>query len=173
MKTLYLPLSILALLLISFTGSAQSRSYKIYDQFAHRDGFTSMAFSKSMIDAVNFNIDVENKKVTGDLMEIRILFANHDKTKNEESLGARISDKFSKMDYRKVEPNKQKGNDNVEFWIEGNSKTVKECHVIVSNEEDKQFSCLVSFYGNFKVEDLKSFEKFSRGQAKKEDSNEK
>jgi len=57
----------------------------------------------------------------------------------------------------------------VEFWIEGNSKQVKECHVLVKNSDDHQFSCLVSFYGNFKVEDLKSFEKFSRKQADKED----
>ena len=163
------------LIVLVFTGfavSAQSRSYKIYDQFAHKDGFTSLAFSKAMIDAVNLNIDEENKKVTGDLMEIRILFADHEKTKIEGSLSNIISGKFSKMDYKKVEPGEAKDHENAEFWIEGNSKTVKECHVILTNSEDNQFSCLVSFYGNFKIEDLKSFEKFGRKQADKGEKDE-
>ena len=76
------------------------------------------------------------------------------------------------MDYRKIDfqdAKNAKDNENVEFWVEGDSKRIKECHVIVLNSEDKEFSCLVSFYGNFKVEDLKSFEKFSRKQSEKED----
>ncbi len=166
-------LTLLVLLIcIGFDANAQSRSYKIHDQFAHRDGFTSLGFSKSMLDAVNMNIDEENKKVTGDLMEIRILFANREKTRDIGSLANIISGKFSNMDYKKVEPKDAKDDDNVEFWIEGNSRTVKECHVIVKNSDDKQFSCLVSFYGNFKVEDLKSFEKFSRKQSEKEEKDE-
>lgn len=55
----------------SFTGSGQSRSYRIYDEYAHHNGFTYLAFSKSMIDAVDFNID-ENKNIKGDLKEIRL-----------------------------------------------------------------------------------------------------
>jgi len=169
----FFKLTALALILFSAIGlSAQSKSYQIYDQFGHQDGFTSLSFSKAMIDAVNLNIDEENKKITGDLMEIRILFFNRDKSKSEESLFKIISGKLSKMDYRKVDlddAKDAKDNENAEFWIQGDSKRVKECHVIVMNSEDKQFSCLVSFYGNFKVEDLKSFEKFSRKQAEKED----
>lgn len=160
-----------ALILILFvvdTVSAQSRSYQIYDQFAHSDGFTLLTFSKAMIDMVNLNIDEENKKVMGDLLEVRILISSHEKNKDMGSLHQLFSGKFNKLNYRKVEPLDNNENENTEFWIEGNSKTVKECHVIVCNSEDKEFSCLVSFYGNFKVEDLKSFEKFSRKQAERE-----
>ena len=161
-------LSLLAILLaITITISAQSKSYRIYDEFGHRDGFTALAFSKAMIDAVNLNIDEENKKITGDLMEIRILIADRQKTKAEGSLSKIISEKLNKSDCRKVQPKDIKEDDNVEFWIEGDSKKVKECHVIVIDSDDKQFSCLVSFYGDFKVEDLKSFEKFSRKQVGK------
>ena len=167
MKTIYQLGFFVALLFTTISGSAQSRSYRIYDQFASRDGFTFLSFSKSMIDAVNMNIDEENKKITGDLLEIRILFSNREKNKNHESLAQSISEKLNNMDYRKIQPNDAK-EDNVEFWIDGNSKRVKECHVLVKNSDDHQFSCLVSFYGNFKVEDLKSFEKFSRKQADKE-----
>ncbi len=172
MNSLIRLLLTVVVLLTTITLSGQSRSYKIYDQYSHKDGFTSLGFSKSMIDAVNMNIDEENKKITGDLMEIRILFANREKTHDDGSLADVIAAKFSKMDYRKVEPKDSKDDNSAEFWIEGNSKNVKECHVIVRNSDDKQFSCLVSFYGNFKVEDLKSFEKFSRKQSEKEDKDE-
>ena len=168
MRTIYRFGVLVVLLFTILTGSAQSRSYKIYDQFANRDGITYLAFSKSMIDAVNFNIDENNKKVTGDLMEIRILFSNREKNRIHGSLSQIISDKLNNLDYKQIKPDDNKEDDNVEFWIDGNSKRVKECHVLVKNSDDHQFSCLVSFYGNFKVDDLKSFEKFSRKQADKE-----
>jgi len=169
MRTIYQLGIVAALLFTTLAGSAQSRSYRIYDQYANREGITFLAFSKSMIDAVNMNIDEENKKVTGDLMEIRVLFSNREKNKNHGSLAQNISERLNNLDYHKIQLNDAKDDDNVEFWIDGNSKRVKECHVLVKNSEDHQFSCLVSFYGNFKVEDLKSFEKFSRNQADKED----
>jgi len=156
---------LVAIIVTTLTGSAQSRSYRIFDEYTNHDGFTYMAFSKSMIDAVNLNLDEENKKVTGDLNEIRILVLNREKSNLGGSLSKIIADKFSKLNYRMIKPKDSDGSDNVEFWIEGDSKIVKECHVIVKNSNDKQFSCLVSFYGNFKVEDLKSLEKFSRKQS--------
>jgi hypothetical protein len=168
MKAIYKLTAIVVILFTTFTGSAQSRSYRIFDEFAHKDGFINLAFSKAMIDVVDLKIDEENKKITGDLMEIRILISDREKNKIEGSLSKIISGKFQKMDYKKVEPKNEAENDNIELWIDGDSKRVRECHVIVMNSEDDQFSCLVSFYGNFKVEDLKSFEKFSRKQANKQ-----
>jgi len=157
---------LVAIIITTLTGSAQSKSYRIFDEFANHDGFTYMAFSKSMIDAVDLKLDDENKKITGDLNEIRILVLNREKSNLGGSLPKTIADKFNKLNYRKVEPKDKGDSDNVEFWIEGDSKKVRECHVIVTDSKDNQFSCLVSFYGNFKVEDLDKFEKFSRKQAK-------
>ena len=166
-------LALLILLVLAInTLSAQSRSYSIYDQFAQRDGFTTLSFSKAMIDMVNLNIDEENKKITGDLTEVRILFSDKEKNKDLGAINKLFSEKFEKLKYRRIEPSEIKGTDDVEFWIEGNAKIVKECHVIVCSSDNKEFSCLVSFYGNFKVEDLKSFEKFSRKQAEKESKDE-
>ncbi len=156
---------LVAIIVTTLTGSAQSRSNRIFDEFANRDGFTYMAFSKSMIDAVDLKLDDENKKITGDLNEMRILVLNREKSNLGGSLPKIISEKFNKLNYKKVQPNDSNGSDNVEFWIEGDSKKVKECHVIVKVDKVNQFSCLVSFYGNFKVEDLDNFEKFSRKQA--------
>jgi len=157
---------LVAIIVTTLTGSAQSKSYRIFDEFANHDGFTYMAFSKSMIDAVDLKLDDENKKITGDLNEIRILVLNREKSNLGGSLRKTIADKFNKLNYRKVEPKDKGDSDDVEFWIEGDSKKVRECHVIVTDSKDNQFSCLVSFYGNFKVEDLDKLEKFSRKQAK-------
>ncbi len=158
---------LIALFITSLTGSGQSKSYRIFDEFANKDGFTYLSFSKSMIDAVNLTLDEENKKVTGDLKEIRILLLNREKSDQSEALPKILSEKFNRMNYKKVEPKDQKDEDDAEFWIEGDANRVKECHVIVKDHNDNKFSCLVSFYGNFKVEDLKSLEKFSRKQAEK------
>lgn len=159
-----------AMLISSLAGSGQSKSYRIYDEYSNRDGFTYLAFSKSMIDAVDLKLDEENKKITGDLNEIRILVLNREKSNLSGSLPKIISEKFNKLNYKKVQPKDPEGSDNVEFWVEGDSKKVKECHVIVIDDKDNQFSCLVSFYGNFKVEDLDRFEKFSRRQAEESHS---
>ena len=158
---------LVALIISTLSGSGQSKSYQIFDEFANKDGFTYLAFSKSMIDAVDLKLDDENKKVTGDLKEIRILIIDNEKANYKGSLAKTIAEKFDSFNYRKVEPNDSKDSKDVEFWIEGNSNKVKECHVIVKQKSDSSFSCLVSFYGNFKVEDLENLEKFSRSQASK------
>lgn len=158
---------LVALLISTLTGLGQSRSYRIFDEYANHEGFTYMAFSKAMIDMVNLNLDDENKKITGDLNEIRILILNREKSNLGGTMQKTLSEKFNKLNYRNVKLKDQDNNDDVEFWVEGDSKRVKECHVLVRDNKDNQFSCLVSFYGNFKVEDLERLEKFSRGQGKK------
>ena len=167
---LFFKLGVLVALLIStLTGSAQSKSYRVFDEYANKEGFTYFAFSRAMIDAVNLTLDEENKKVTGDLNEIRFLLLNREKSNLGSSLSKVLANKFDNLGYRKVEPKDSDKNEDVEFWIDGDSKRINECHVIVRNSEDKQFSCLVSFYGKFKVEDLESLEKFSRKQGNKKD----
>ena len=165
---LFFKLGVLVALLIStLTGSAQSKSYRVFDEYANKEGFTYFAFSRAMIDAVNLTLDEENKKVTGDLNEIRFLLLNREKSNLGSSLSKVLANKFDNLGYRKAEPKDSYKNEDVEFWIDGDSKRINECHVIVRNSEDKQFSCLVSFYGKFKVEDLESLEKFSRKQGNK------
>jgi hypothetical protein len=122
-----------------------------------------------MIDAVNLKLDEENKKVTGDLNEIRFLLLDREKSNLGGTLSKSMASKLEKLEYRKAEPNDADANDDVEFWVDGDSKRINECHVIVRNSDDNQFTCLVSFYGNFKVEDLENLEKFSRKQANKKE----
>jgi Domain of unknown function (DUF4252) len=164
MKNRALVLFIVILLFTTIFVQGQSRSYKIYDQYVNQDGYTYFSFSKAMIDAVNLIIDEENKKVTGDLHEIRILILNDQKSNEKETLKKTLSEKFDQLNYKEIEFSDNKKGDNVVFRIDEDSERVKECHVILGDKENNQFSCMVSFYGNFKIEDLKSFEKFSRKQ---------
>lgn len=165
---LFFKLVVLAVLIISaLSGPAQSRSYRIFDEFANKDGFTYFAFSKAMIDAVDLKLDEGNKKVTGDLNEIRVLILDREKSKLVGPLPKILAGKFEKLDYKKAVPKETKENDDVEFWVDSGPNRVKECHVIVKDSNDGQFSCLVSFYGDFKVGDLENLEKFSRKQGNK------
>ncbi len=168
MKILLLILFTVSLLAITVFASAQSRSNKIYDQYVHKDGYTYFSFSKAMIDAVNLNIDEENKKVTGDLQEIRILILTEVKNQEKEKLRKSLSEKFDELNYKKIEFSEGNKNEHIEFRIDKELEIVRECHVIIGNNEDENFSCMVSFYGTFKIEDLKSFEKFSRKQIETE-----
>src|SRR5665648_514976 len=133
---------LVAIIVTTLTGSAQSKSYRIFDEFSNREGFTSLSFSKSMIDAVDLELDDENKKITGDLNEIRILFLNREKSNLGVSLPKTIADKFNKLNYKKVEPKDKGDSDDVEFWIEGDSKKVRECHVIVTDSKAVSYTHL-------------------------------
>jgi len=53
---------LVALFIATLTGFAQSRSYQIFDEYSKQEGFTNLSFSKTMIDAVNLNLDDENKR---------------------------------------------------------------------------------------------------------------
>ena len=57
--------------------NAQSKSYKMYDAFANKDGVANFSFSKNMADAFNIDLgDDDEKNVTGDLNEIRFMSYN-------------------------------------------------------------------------------------------------
>jgi hypothetical protein len=55
MKTITTILSTV-ILLISQMVVAQSKSDKMYDTFANKDGISSFSFSKNMIDAINLDL---------------------------------------------------------------------------------------------------------------------
>ena len=48
-----------AMLLAAIAGNSQSKSYKIYESYGNEDGFSYFTFSKSMIDAIDLNLDDE------------------------------------------------------------------------------------------------------------------
>lgn len=157
---------ILVAMLLSFlSGFGQSKSQRIYDHYPKEAGFTYFSFSKSMIDAMNLNMDEEGKKITGDFQECRVLIYNEEKG-NLKHLAEDLSKELESLHYEQVHPKGEKSTDEAEFWIEGKGDRVSECHIILGNKGDKNnSSLLISFFGNFKVEDLKKLEKIGQKQS--------
>jgi hypothetical protein len=158
---------ILVAMLISFlSGFGQTKSQKIFDRYPKEAGFTYFSFSKSMIDAMNLNMDEEGKKITGDFQECRLLIYNAEKG-NIKNLSKQLSEEFGSLRYEQVHPKGEKESDDAEFWILGDGKRVSECHIIIGNKGDiHNSSLLISFFGNFKVEDLKKLEGIAQKQGR-------
>ncbi len=156
---------ILVAMLLSFlSGFGQSKAQKIYDRYPKEAGFTYFSFSKSMIDAMNLNLDEEGKKITGDFQECRVLIYNEEKG-NLKHFAEDISKELESLRYEQVHPKGEKSTDEAKFWIEGKGNRVSECHIILNNKGNNNSSLLVSFYGNFKVEDLNKLEKIGQKQS--------
>jgi hypothetical protein len=164
--SLFYRIGILVAMLLSFlSGFGQTKSQKIYDRYTKEAGFTYFSFSKSMIDAMNLNLDEDGKKITGDFQECRILIYNAEKG-SIQHLSEKLSGELSTLRYEQVHPKGEKSDNEAEFWIEGKGDRVYECHIILGNKgENSNSSLLVSFYGNFKVEDLNKLEKIGQHQS--------
>lgn len=148
------------ILLVSQMVFAQSKSDKMYDAFANRDGISNFTFSKNMIDAINLDLgeDGEEKTVTGDLHQIRFMSYNPEKgsISGSEFLERAIG-YLPKNVYHKFEDDEESSD--AEIWLMGGKKKFQECHVFVKNEQVDQMQFVVSFYGDFTVNDLKKLRK--------------
>jgi len=149
-------------LLATLLLSAQSKSDKIYDTFAGRPGITNFSFSKSMIDAIDIDLgdDGDERNVTGDLSEIRFLSYNPEKGQLSGQEFMENAIKMLPRSYKKYEEDDD--DSDTEIWLLGRSKKYKECHLFVKNENGKGNRFIVSFYGDFKVDDLDGLKKAGR-----------
>jgi hypothetical protein len=140
--------------------SAQSKSDKMYDAFSKDDAITSFSFSKNMIDAINIDLGEgdEEKQVTGDLHQIRFMSYNPEKGDlTGPGFLEKAKDYLPKSVYHKFEDDDD--DSDAEIWLMGNKKKFQECHVFVKNESDDQMQFVVSFYGDFTVNDLEKLRK--------------
>jgi hypothetical protein len=162
MKTITTILSTV-ILLVSQMVVAQSKSDKMYDVFANKDGISSFTFSKNMIDAINIDLgeNGSEKKVTGDLHQIRFMSYNPEKG---DLAGSEFIEKvigyLPKTAYAKYEDDDN--DSDTEIWLMGGKKKFQECHVFVKNESKDQMQFVVSFYGDFTVNDLEKLRKTGR-----------
>jgi hypothetical protein len=148
------------ILLVSQMANSQSKSDKMYDAFGNKDGISSFTFSKNMIDAINIDLgeNGDEKTVTGDLHQIRFMSYNPEKGS---LTGPQFFEKaigyLPKSTYMKYED--EEADSNTEIWLMGGKKKFRECHVFVRNEANNQMQFVVSFYGDFTVNDLKKLRK--------------
>lgn len=148
------------LILASQLISAQSKSDKMYNAFSNNDAITSFTFSKNMIDAIDIDLgeNGDEKNVTGDLHQIRFMSYNPEKG---DFSGPEFLEKakgfLPKMSYQKFED--EDDDSDAEIWLMGGKKKFQECHVFVHNENSSQLQFVVSFYGDFTVNDLEKLKK--------------
>jgi hypothetical protein len=145
---------IIGFLLATLLLSAQSKSDRIYDTFANKPGITNFSFTKNMIDAIDLDLgdDGDERNVSGDLKEIRFISYNPEK-------GQLSGDEFIKKaismlprSYKKYED--EDDDSDSEIWLLGGKKKYTECHLFVKNKNGEGNRFIVSFYGDFKVDDV-------------------
>ncbi len=159
MKTITTVLTAVLLFLSQISG-AQSKSDKMYNAFSNIDAVTSFTFSKNMIDAIDIDLgeNGDEKNVTGDLHQIRFMSYNPEKG---DFSGPEFLEKakayLPKLTYQKFEDDDD--DSDAEIWLMGGKKKFQECHVFVQNENSNQLQFVVSFYGDFTVNDLERLKK--------------
>lgn len=155
------------LLIISLVGSlmvsAQSKSDKMYDVFDGKDGIFNLSFSKNMIDAIDIDLgEDDDKNVTGDLHQIRFMSYN---PKKGELSGSQFTEKAIKLlpsQYEKYMDEDDENSDAI-IYLLGKKKKFSECHVFITNEYDDQMRFVVSFFGDFTVNDIDGLKQTGRG----------
>jgi len=153
-----------AVLLISQMVFAQSKSDKMYDAFANKDGISSFTFSKNMIDAINldFGENGDERTVTGDLHQIRFMSYNPEKgSLTGEQFCEKAIGYLPRTSYHKFVDDEP--DNDAEIWLLGGKKKFQECHVFVRNENCEGMQFVVSFYGDFTVSDIDKLKKTGKG----------
>jgi hypothetical protein len=149
---------IIGFLLASLLLTAQSKSDKIYDTFSGKEGVTNFSFNKNMIDVIDINLDDENQHVSGDIHEIRFLSCNPEKSELTGPGFIKKAIALLPSSYKKYEDSED-DDSNAEIWLLGKRKKYSECHVFIKNENSKGNSFVISFYGDFNVDDLDGLRK--------------
>ena len=155
MKRIQKTLIIITLLSISATAAfsqGKSKSDKLFDAFRNKPGVTYFAFTKSMNDAFNIDLDDAGKTIKGDLHEVRFLSYNPRKGKlTGRDFLQKSTALFPSAYDRVVEVD---SDNDVEVWMLGNKRKASEFHVFVKNDDNDDMQFLVSFFGDFDIDDM-------------------
>lgn len=163
MKTITTLIFALGLMLANLLASGQSKSDKIYDVFSNKEGVTNFTFTKNMIDAIDIDLgdNGDERNVTGDLHKVRFLSYNPEKGDLSGKEFTRKAISMLPSSYKKYKDNSD--DSDAEIWLLGKRKKYTECHVFVENDNMKGNRFVVSFYGDFTVDDIKKLEEKGKG----------
>ncbi len=132
-------------------------SDKLYDNLKNQQNISLLSFSKSMIDMIDLDISGvdkdENKKITGPLNEVRLAICNQKVNRNT---GFEIVDFLKKPPFNEVDLEEKEKDDNMRVFLHRKGKIIQECHVTIQGDSSL---FLVSFYGDFKVDDIDKLKK--------------
>ena len=147
--------SIKFILLICFVTTssvlfAQSKSDKLFDTFKNKPGVTYFAYSNSTENTFNIDLD-EGSEIKGDLREIR--FMSYNPTKGSLS-GSEFLEKASGLlpsAYSLLQMDDDENN--AQIWMLGNKRKISEFQVFIRNNNPDGSCFLVSFLGDFEIND--------------------
>lgn len=152
---------IIAAIVFPLLAQAQTKGEKIHAKYSNLDGFNSFSFAGSFLKNLDFDVDEDEleKNITGDCKNIRFLTFKH-KTGDETKFKKLVSSELSKGDsYKEILTDRDNENsDDVHFFAKGNGKKFSEFHVLHYNENR---TSLVSFFGDFHVDELKTLSHFT------------
>lgn len=159
---------LLAIMLNSLFGLAQSKSDKLYDMFAGKDGVVSISFSKSVIKPFEVFIDDETQKVIYNMEKIRFMSYNEKKGDlNAYNVYERIQKELKGGGYFEIDTKeinsdevnlKFDNDDDVKLIGHGKKDKMDEFHLVTFDNE----LCLIfSFYGKITIEDIEEIGRFS------------
>lgn len=140
---------------------AQTKGEKIHAKYSNTDGFNSFSFAGSFLKNLDFDVDEDEleKNITGECKNIKFLSFKH-KTGDETKFKKIVSAQLSKGNtYKEVLTDRDDDDcDDVHFFAKGKGKRFSEFHVLHYN---KNRTSLVSFFGDFHVDELKTLSHFT------------
>ena len=169
MSTIYKLGVLLAVLLSSLFGTAQSKSDQLYDMFSGNEGVATLSFAKSVIKPLELFIDDDTKKVIYKMKKVRFLSYNQEKGKFQaDEVYNRMLKTLSGGQYFEIDPKEIKNNDchihidddgdQIKLIGQGKKDKMDEFHLVLRENNN---TLIFSFFGDITVEDLKAFGKFS------------
>ena len=143
---------VISMVIASTAVFAKSKSEKLFDTFRNKPGVTYFAFTKNMQDAFDISMDDEGKNISGDLHEIRFMSYNPQKgnMSGTEFLGKAVG--LLPVAYDKILDDDEEND--AEIWMLGNKKKASEFHVFIQNDSPNDRQFLISFFGNFDIDDV-------------------
>ncbi|SHF60449.1 protein of unknown function [Mariniphaga anaerophila] len=146
----------------------QSQSNKMYDYFDGKDGINQFSFSKNMIDAIDLDLsEDDDRNVTGDLNKVRFMTYNPEKGKLS---GTDFTKKAVSLLPGSYKQYKDSDDDfeNGQIWLLGKRSKYSECHIFLDGDEPESIRFIVSFYGDFTVNDLKKLKESGKKMSNKD-----
>jgi hypothetical protein len=156
---------LLAILINTLTGNAQSKSDKLYDTFSGKNGVTTFSFSKSVIEPFEIFLDNETRQVIYRMKKIRVMAYNENRGDlSSLKVYERIEKDLKNGSYFNIDPNEidlieqDHDDDHLLLIGHGHKNKMDEFHLIIY-DNDRCF--LFSFFGDISIDDLNKCDKFS------------
>lgn len=137
--------------------SQQKTTEKMFNDLRGMDEVTYLSLSNNLLQFMDFNVESNDEeqtsKVTGDLKEVRLLIFKPEEVPDKNFI-EQVRHYMKKGNFSLVEDDEP--DESTEVWVHRNGRKVNECHVIFQGEQN---GVLLSFFGDFKIEDVKKMRK--------------